>query len=61
MAETFGVSSQKTDLETFDDLRLAASNNNSLKMDLEKIPCTSGNARKHLGILSTTAVDTSPT
>ena len=37
----------------FDDLCLAAFNGNSLKMDLEKIPCTSVNARKHM--------DTSPT
>ena len=35
------------DLETFDDLRLAAFNSNSLKMDFEKIPFTSANARKH--------------
>ena len=31
------------------DLSLAAFNNNSLKMDFEKIPCTSANARKHMG------------
>ena len=31
------------------DLRLAAFNNNSPKMDFEKIPCTSANARKHIG------------
>ena len=36
------------DLETFDDLHLAALNNNSLKMDFEKIPCMSANARKHI-------------
>ena len=30
MVENVGVSSQKTDLETFDDLCLAAFNNNSL-------------------------------
>ena len=36
------------DLETFDDLHLAAFNSNSLKMDFEKIPCTSANARKHI-------------
>ena len=47
------------DLESFDDLRLAAFNSNSLKMDFEKIPCTATNARKHIQI--TTAVDTSPT
>ena len=32
------------DLETFDDLCLAAFSNNSLKMDFEKIPCMSPNA-----------------
>ena len=37
------------DLETFDDLRLVAFNSNSLKLDFEKIPCTSANARKHMG------------
>ena len=31
------------------DLRLAAFNNNSIKMDFEKIPCKSANARKHMG------------
>ena len=36
------------DLETFDDLRLVAFNSNSLKMDFEKIPYTSANARKHI-------------
>ena len=36
------------DLEIFDDLRLAAFNSNSLKMDFEKIPCTSANARKDI-------------
>ena len=36
------------DLETFDDLHLAAFNSNSLKMDFEKIPYTSANARKHI-------------
>ena len=36
------------DLETFNDLRLAAFNSNSLKMDFEKNPCTSANARKHI-------------
>ena len=39
------------DLETFDDLRIAALElllSNSLKMDFEKIPCTSANARKHI-------------
>ena len=38
-----------TDLETFDDLRLAAFNSNYLKMNFEKITCTSANARKHMG------------
>ena len=33
------------DLETFDNLRLAPFNSNSLKMDF---PCTSANARKHI-------------
>ena len=42
------MSQANKDLETFDDLRLAAFNNNSLKMDFEKIPCTSANARKHI-------------
>ena len=36
------------DLETFDDLHLAAFNSNSLKMDFEKIICTSANARKRI-------------
>ena len=36
------------DLEAFDDLRLAAFNSNSLKIDFEMIPCTSANARKHI-------------
>ena len=36
------------DWETFDDLHLAAFNSNSLKMDFEKIPSTSANARKHI-------------
>ena len=35
-------------LEIFDDLCLAAFNSNSLKMDFEKILCTSANARKHI-------------
>ena len=48
------------DLETFDDLRLAAFNSNSLKMNFEKIPFTSAKARG-IHVLSTTAVDTSPT
>ena len=32
----------------FDDLRLAAFDSNSLKMDFEKISCMSANARKHI-------------
>jgi len=50
MAETFLVRCLKptTDLETFDDLRLAAFNSNALKMDFERTPCTSANARKHI-------------
>ena len=36
------------DLETFDELHLAAFNSNSLKMDFEKIPCMSANARKYI-------------
>lgn len=50
MAETFLVKCLKstTDLETFNDLRLDAFNNNALKMDLERIACTSTNARKHI-------------
>ena len=35
------------DLETFDDLCLAF-NNNSLKINFEKTPCTSAKARKHI-------------
>ena len=50
MTETFLVKCLKpsTDLETFDDLRLAAFNSNALKMDFEKTACTSANARKHI-------------
>ena len=50
MAETFLVKCLKpsTDLETFDDLRLAALNSNALKMNFEKTACTSANARKHI-------------
>ncbi len=50
MAETFLVKCLKstTDLETFNDLRLDAFNNNALKMDLERTACTSTNARKHI-------------
>ena len=42
------VSQANKRLKTFDDLRLAAFNSNSLKMDFEKIPCTSAKARKHI-------------
>ena len=46
MAENFLVRCLKPtiDLETFDNLRLAAFNSNSLKMGFETIPCTSANA-----------------
>ena len=46
MAENFLVRCLKptTDLETFDDLHLAAFNSNSLKMNFETIPRTSANA-----------------
>ena len=46
MAENFLVRFLKPtkDLETFDNLRLAAFNSNSLKMDFETIPFTSANA-----------------
>ena len=52
MAETFLVKCLRpsTDMETFDDLRLAAFNNNALKMDFEKTPCTSSNIKKHIQI-----------
>ena len=42
------MSQATKDLETLDDLHLAAFNSISLKMDFEKIPCTSANARKHI-------------
>ena len=50
IAETFLVKCLKssTNLETFDDLRLSEFENNSLKMDLEKAPCTSTHAKKHI-------------
>ena len=50
MAETFLVKCIKpsTDLETFDDLRLAAYNSNSLKMNFDRTACTTINARKHI-------------
>ena len=47
MAETFLVRCL-TDHETFDEMHLAAFNSNALKMDFEKTPCTSANARKHI-------------
>ena len=40
--------SKKTDLETFDDLRFHAFASSALKMDFERAPCTSRNARKHI-------------
>ena len=50
MAELFLVKCLKpsTDLETFDQLRLAAFDSNALKLDFEKTACTSANARKHI-------------
>ena len=50
MAETFLVKCLKptTDLETFDDLRLATFNSNALKLDFARTACTSTNARKHI-------------
>lgn len=50
MAELFLVKCLKpsTDLETFNDLRVDAFNSNALKLDFEKTPCTSVNARKHI-------------
>ena len=49
MAETFLARCLKpvTDLETFDDLCLAAFNSNALKLDLKRTVNTSANARKH--------------
>ena len=52
MAENYLVRCLKPtkDLETFDDLRLAAFNSNSLKMDFENIPARhAANARKYMG------------
>lgn len=50
IAETFLVKCFKppTDLQTFDDLHLAAFDSNAFKMYFEKTPCTSTNARKHI-------------
>ena len=50
MAETFLVRCLKpaTNLQTFDDLLLAAFNSNALKLDFERAACTSINARKHI-------------
>jgi len=50
MAETFLIKCLKptTDLETFDDLRLAVFNRNALKLDFERTACISTNARKHI-------------
>lgn len=50
MAETFLVKCLKpsTDMQTFDELRVAAFDSSALKMDFEKTPCTSANARKHI-------------
>ena len=49
MAETFLVKClKKTDLETFADLRFHAFASSALKMDFERAPCTSRNARKHI-------------
>ena len=50
LAEVFLVKCLKptTGVETFDDLRVTAFSSNALKMDFEKTPCTSTNARKHI-------------
>ena len=50
MAEAFLVNCLKplTDLQTFDDLRLAAFDSSALNMDFERTPCTSTNARNHI-------------
>ena len=50
MAETFLVKCLKpsTDLETFDDMRLASFNSNALKVNFETTACTSTNAKKHI-------------
>ena len=49
MAKTFLVKCLKPtiDLERFDVLHFAAFNVNALKMDVERIPFTSVNTRKH--------------
>jgi len=49
-AETFLARRLKsvTDLETLDDLCLAAFNSNALKLDSERTVSTSANARKHI-------------
>ena len=63
MAETFLVKCLKpaTDLQTFDDLRLAAFNSNALKLDFERTACTSTNASKHIhrAYYPSTAMDSS--
>ena len=50
MAESFLVKCLKpsTNLETFDELRLAEFDNSALKIDFEKTACTSTNIRKHI-------------
>ena len=50
MVKTFQVKCLKptTDLETYDDLHLIVFNGIALKMDFERTPCTSANARKML-------------
>ena len=50
LAETFLAKCLKpsTDNTMFDDLRLAEFSSSALKMDFEKTPCTSTNARKHI-------------
>jgi len=47
MAETFLVR-RLTEHETFDEVWLDAYSSNALKIDFEKTPCTSINARKHI-------------
>lgn len=50
MAEMFLVKCLKpsTELESFNELRVDALSSNAMKMDFEKTPCTSVNARKHI-------------
>lgn len=50
MAELFLVKCLKssTELETFNELRVASFDTNSLKFDYEKTACTSSNARMHI-------------